>query len=410
MKKCSGLRQCQLVACLVTAVFTGMIHAPDAEATIEAYALGGGWSILPVAYYRGLYTDNLYLEPASKKESGFIHTPGSSIELGYESSKIIYNNTSYIERDIYENSMDNFIGMGSEGLLAYTPLDRHYLEISGSISREQVQRGVGRSAYGNGQDESLDKFLLGSVDGKYVYGVNDSIARLRLLSGLEVKNYFNNSSFTDELNYHSLTIGGGADAKIGGKTYLLFETLLTEIYYEGSSPTAKRKEASVITSLLGMSWDISGSTTGSAKFGYTQRDFHDADVDDKSGLAWQVSLEWMPDAINKLTLESRSSFQESDLPSSTTLDRTASVSYERDISVFYDVLAGFDYTVKDYTESASEETKIEYFVGVNYYPTKHLGMNFKYAWSYRNLNLVNITDRNLDYIRNSFGFGLNYAF
>ncbi len=410
MKMFPGFRHCNLASCFTVFGLIGLTFTPAAEATIEPYSMGGGWSILPLAYYRGLYTDNLYLEPASKKESGFIHTLGSSVDLGYESSRIVYKNTSYIERDIYENSQDNFLGMGSDGLLAYSPLNRHYLEVKGSVSREQVQRGVGRSAYGNGTDESLDKYVMGSMDGKYVYGVRDSIARLRAMSGFEVKNYFNNSSFTDELNYHSLSIGGGADAKVGGKTYILFETIMEEIYYEGSSQVAQRKEATVLTSLVGMSWDISGSTTGAAKFGYTQRDFHEDEVDDKSGLAWEVSLEWMPDEVSMLTLESRSLFQESDLPASTTFDRSASVAYERNISVFYDFTGGFDYTVKDYTESASEETKIKYFLGLNYYPTRHLGMNFKYEWSYRNLNLVNITDRNLDYIRNSFGFGLNYAF
>ncbi len=387
------------------------VMSPLSHAAVEPYLVGGGFQVQPEVYYSAEISDNVALMPEEYEESGVDHVFGASALYIYDSAKLQAFNTSYIEQYLYHLDGDNFLGLGTSTQAEYSAGALSTVKGDASFSLEQSERGVGRFATPSTLDEDLDEKFHTSLGLAGTYGTSDSITRLSVFSEWDFFKYLNNKSVTDLLTHHEYTVGSGIDYKISRNRYALVEFNHTILDYSSTQPEAEAKEAGITTLLFGMSWELTGKSSGSVKLGRSWKNYYKSTFSDTSGLAWNVDLDWSPREHTTLKFASRSVFEESDLPGAANQTKESKLSLENEISVFYTLEAGMSYNQREYSTNDSSESQYLYFVSLFYSPLEEAQVELTYEKLFKSVDFElpgSSLDRKMT--ENVFALGINYVF
>lgn len=141
-------------------------------------------------------------------------------------------------------------------------------------------------------------------------GTRDSRGRVTVGASRDGRRYTNNGPVTGFREY-DLTGGQLKFAwRVGGKTDVVLETNYSRYNYliDGvSSPDSDGLEY-----LVGAEWDVTGKTTGYAKFGRQEKDFRDSTRTDLDDSTWRIGMIWSPQPQTTLNLELAKRYEESD--------------------------------------------------------------------------------------------------
>ncbi|MBL4941769.1 MAG: outer membrane beta-barrel protein [Colwellia sp.] len=162
--------------------------------------------------------------------------------------------------------------------------------LTASIADTYEYRGTGLSL---GRPESLDEgdtkrneFLnIG-----YLYGHQDSLARVKLLAGYRDFAYLTRKNVTKRLAYSSSYLQGNFDYLITGNTYLSTKIQYENFSYEQNADLERKQ----YLALAGLKWHSTELTQLHLLFGYEKALFSNDAFGDKNRFAWQVNMLWNP--------------------------------------------------------------------------------------------------------------------
>jgi hypothetical protein len=99
------------------------------------------------------------------------------------------------------------------------------------------------------------------------------------------------------------------------KTTLFFELDAANYDYAEDNPTpaVETLDSSETRYYLGVKWEATAQTTGTAKIGQYSKDFDDDVIDDIDGeFAWDIKLDWTPTENDKITARTGSYIRETE--------------------------------------------------------------------------------------------------
>jgi len=276
--------------------------APPRPARAVGNLRVGAFGVHPSLALGVLFSDNLLRTNAdAESDTGFLITPGITIENEREDRKLRLEYHSLIEEylDIdSQNAVNHFV----EGL--------GHFELASGWTLE----GLGRYRYdhdpqGTNIGEALDFFKEGLLQGGASYTFADLYrvsADLRYLA-TDYKGDRNAFRDRDEL-------------RVTGTFFYQFlprtSALVEGSWGETSFDTGRTFDNDTLRVLAGLTWEITGKTTGTVKLGFASKDFEDPAEKDFSGFVFGAEADYEMDEWTRFSLEGLRDVNETNMASS----------------------------------------------------------------------------------------------
>jgi len=293
---------------LVTAlVATG---SPQALAVEPASVDVGNLELTPVLSVSTGYTDNLF-DDNSNEKSTWITKVRPSVTLQGVSEKLTAGIKLSADKVSYHSSSsDAYI---DKSATAYADLEldsRKKLE----LLAEYLKRHDARSDSGSGSSFTTDqtskptRYTSTNLGVRFSYGTTQSTGQIVLGGRFSDKEYDNFRSLTRSKDRIAKEATAAFYYRVTPKTRILVEGRYTDYDYQLSSSTLDSVSKKAF---VGVEWEASAKTTGTAKFGYANKNFDSNTRDDFSGNNWEVGLSWSPRTYSIFDLTSMHSTEES---------------------------------------------------------------------------------------------------
>ncbi len=250
----------------------------------------GGIGVVPTVDVAESYDSNIFYSETDEK-SALVTVIAPKVKAGMEVGANKYSVTADAAIGRYSSSSaDNYVD-SSIGMDIHQSFTRKaVLDVNASRNNYHEARGAG---YSKGIASLLaepDKYHINRLGAKFSYGSRDAIGRIVFGLSSSTRIYDTRRAFTKLRDNNN--IGGTVTFyyHVMPKTSLLFELSNREIKYD-NNPTYDSTEQ---RALVGVSWDISALTTGTAKAGLLEKNFDEASRKDFSGFSWELGARWTP--------------------------------------------------------------------------------------------------------------------
>jgi len=294
-----------LVLALVAAVGSPAVMAVE-PASMDV----GNLNLTPIVTLSTGYTDNLFDDNENEKGT-WVTKVRPSFSLKGESEKLTVGVRGSIDQGIYHSSSNDNYTDKSAATFADVQFDsRKKL----SLLAEYLKKHEARSDSGSGSSLTTDqatkpsRYTLKNLGATFSYGTSGSTGQIVLETRYQDKDYDNFLALNRSKN--RVTIGANATFfyRVSPKTRFLVEGRYTDIDYDLSSSTLDSDSKQLF---LGVEWEATAKTTGTAKVGYANKDFDSSSRDDFSGSNWEVGLNWELRSYSVFQLTSTHATEES---------------------------------------------------------------------------------------------------
>ena len=277
------------VAALLAA---GSAFAQGQPTQAVAPAGPAGFPVGPLTVFPGIdlaigHDDNLFLRPTARTSSNFTIVspyiraearPGPhKFDLGFRIDDGRYHSSpadSYTDYSLLGNGDVVFSGRAGLKLRAE---HRH-----GHDPRGSTDRGVSATP---------DEYDNTGIDGVFRYGAPGARGRIEIDAGAFARRYTNNRLTTNAADRDTTQLGGTYFWRVMPRTELLAQVGHRKIDYSLDTSTLSSTETRY---LVGVKWEATAATTGTAKFGQLKKDFDSPLRQNFSGSSWDVGVRWSP--------------------------------------------------------------------------------------------------------------------
>ena len=278
-----------------TSVFAGFAAAAffaSGSALAQDEGGPGGFPVGPMTVYPGIdlaigHDDNLFLQPTGTRSSSFtVVSPYVRAEAKPGPHK--FDIGLRIDDGRYQSSAaDNYTDYSllSNGDLVFS--GRAGLKLRAEHRHGHDPRGSTDRAIAGVPDEYDNT----GIDGVLRYGAPGARGRVEVDAGTFARRYTNNRLTTDAADRDTGQLGGAFYWRVMPRTEVLAQVGFRGIDYRLAASTLDSTESRY---LVGVKWEATAKTTGTAKFGRMKKDFDSALRQDFSGSAWDVGVRWSP--------------------------------------------------------------------------------------------------------------------
>jgi hypothetical protein len=254
----------------------------------------GPFKVLPAVEVTLKYDDNVTIASGTgvnkedKEESSFVTVLRPQVGLLMQQQGQSYLVTLGTEIGRYfDSSDDNYEDIFLEGkanwkIVRFTEfsLGAHYNR--GHDSRGSTDRGILNEV------ETWDSM---GVTGLFQYGQKERIG-FDAEIGYITKEY-DEFIFAVKLDdYDQTNFTGRVYYQVLPKTRLFFEAHYNIIEYKETTNARSDSDASNYS--VGVIWNITRKTTGTAQIGYLKKEFDSSDFEEFSDISWKIALDWKP--------------------------------------------------------------------------------------------------------------------
>ena len=263
-------------------------QAPSGAPTPPGGIPVGPLTVFPAVDLAVGHDDNLFLRPTNRSASSFtVLSPSLRAEL---------------------LSGPNKFGFGlriDDGRYASSAAD-HYTDYSFNGSGNMEFSGRTRLAlraearHGHDPRGSTDRAVAGSPDeydntgvgGTFSYGAAGARGRIEIDASAFARRYTNNRASTVVSDHDTTQLGGTFYWRVMPRTELLAQAVHTNFNYTLGASTQDSAENRY---LVGVKWEATAKTTGTAKFGIQDKKFDSATRENvPRSSSWDVGVRWSP--------------------------------------------------------------------------------------------------------------------
>ena len=353
--------------------------------------LGSGVTLLPSVGLKITDNDNIYLQDSGNEVSSTITrlTPavGLNVDLGSTVVDALIKGEigQYTKYDDDDYTDANYaVGVASQ------LDDRNAIRGSATLNQGHDDRGAGTlegtAALNTAKPDEYDETTLYL---NYVYGAESSM--LNASVGVEgySKEYKNNKAITSDRDHDKTKLTARLDINVSSATKAIVELRNTDVSYDNDSTIAA--DGSILTGLVGASWDITGKTTGEVKLGMIDRDFDDSAKDADSRFTWEASVTYSPLSYSVITLTTAQAANETTsagLGSYIASDFTA-LNWKHEFSPFVALSVDASLNNSEYVDAANdrEDEVVAYGISGVFSPSKNVDVVVGYKASERSSNV-----------------------
>ena len=268
--------------------------------------------VTPSLDLKALHDDNLLDQPKGNELDtwGWAVSPGLAYELSDDVSKLTADwnlDAGYYDQSSTDDYVDNFLNAKYE----YHPTDRFTGSISGAFKDTRDPRGTGRSESTGVIQATPDRWHDFEVEGNMAYGLPDATARVEGTVGYVTKRYDNNLSSTFTRNRDDVYGSGRFFYRLAPKTSLLLEGRAASYQYTLTAFGTPSLDSTVYKFFGGVTWEATAKTTGTAKYGYSRKEFRSPGNPNQSGSSWDLAVRWSPRTYSVFDFTTYRRFEES---------------------------------------------------------------------------------------------------
>lgn len=373
---------------------------------VQGMKIGAG-KLYPDITVTTFYDDNL-----TRASTGEISTFGILVvpHLAYEikNNKKLYFADYEFTTAFHENSSDddytaNRVQVGYE----YTPTKRIFAGIRGEYLDAIDPRGTG-AAEGTGiVPTEPDEWHHYQVEGNLGYGGKKAKGRAEVDLGYVSKKYDNNRSQTFVRDRDDASATGRFYYRIMPKTSLLLEGRYTNTNYDNEQAGVASLDSSTSEILLGVTWRSTFKTTGTAQFGYIDKDFDSDAQPDGDAFAWEVGVEWRPKSFSIFNFNTSRDFDETNGAGNFIETDSIDASWTHQWHKFsprLSTVVDFSYSEQSFGTITREDDYLNLGISINYKMRRWLQLGGGYRYDERDS-----TDNDFDYDRNLVELFANIA-
>lgn len=371
-----------------------LLASSGSALAIEAASMNlGGMQFTPTLKLSESYDDN-FRQVGTNEESTWITAINPTFELAAQDRLNIYKLTYSFNSEFFHSSSDD------NNTDHHLDADAH-MEFS-ARSRLDLNAGYDRmeDVADTEVDGVNDKYHTYNIGGTYGYGAESATMQFELGANHKWLRYDNNG-LNEDLDRDTTSFTGTAYYRLAPKTRALAELRYTDYDYKLSSSTL---DSDAVAYLLGVTWDATARTTGTAKFGWTEKDFDSAARDEADSSMWEVGVTWKPRTYSAFTLETSRGLNEGSEGAEDYIETTrTSLNWNHAWSNRVSTDVNYAFTDEQYETDREDETDT-FAVGVNYDLRRWLsvGAGYKYQDVESTVASENY-DRNLYQIKLTMG-------
>lgn len=386
-----GLSICSVSALAVDVA--GLSGFKGADDISEAVGLPvGPFTAYPVLNLSFTHDDNILRQP-DNEESSFVTviSPQVVLESNYRANNYLIAYLADIGR--YDSSsQDNYedhqlLAKAGLSFSSRTSLDLQFEYNEGHEGRGSTDRTI---------LEHPDEWHSTGFGGVFAYGSRDAIGRIELEASHVDREYDNNRVVTIGADHERDIYGATFFYRVRPKTHLLFQAQRTEFDYDLSTSTLDSDEDHYF---VGVKWDATAKTSGTAKLGYLKKDFDDGSRDDVSGSSWDIGVQWRPRSYSTFDFNTSRNTKESTGVGDTIIIKAIGAVWKHAWNSRFSTTAGAALSNAEYQNFQREDDYQKFSLGANYKMRRWL--KFGAGYSYHDNDSDDPTQ---DYDRNIFMF------
>lgn len=340
-----------------------------------------GMEFTPTLKVTEAHDDNIRALGDGLDESSWITTVNPTFELAAKDRLNVYSLRYSLNSKTYhstqsDNHVDHHVDLNSH--LEFN--DRNRLDLNAGYDKVEV---VGDTQGGVGIN---DKFHSYNVGGVYGFGAQSAAMQLELAADQVWLRYDNDQVVNGRVvnsnrERDMSTISGTAYYRVASKTRALAEVRYRDFDYQMKGSTLNNDATSY---LMGVTWDATAKTTGTAKIGYTKKKYDDAGRDDATGSVWQVGVNWQPLTYSTFSLNTSRDFEEGYEGAEDAIDTTRTgINWNHAWSAQVSTDVGYTYIDEQYEYSTrdSRDDKTDQFrVGLTWNVQRWLDLGVSYSY------------------------------
>lgn len=247
----------------------------------------GPLTVFPAVDLAHGYDDNLFLRPSDRFSSSYtVLSPSVRAEAKTGPHKFDFG--LRVDQGRYHSSpADSYTDYSLFGNGDIVFSGRAGLRMRAEFRHGHDPRGSTDAAFTATPNE-YDNYAL---DGVFRYGAPGARGRIEIDAGTFQRRYTNNPDSTAGFNNNTTQLGGAFYWRVMPRTEVLAQVGYRGIDYKLADSTLDSTENRY---LIGVKWEATAATTGTAKFGHMTKEFNSSQRERFSGSAWDVGVRWSP--------------------------------------------------------------------------------------------------------------------
>ncbi|MCK7598396.1 outer membrane beta-barrel protein [Microbulbifer sp. CAU 1566] len=301
-------RNLSAAICMIVSLGAGT--AAEAQSDPASVELGNGVEFKPSLSFDVQSDDNLLYTNSDELDS-VIAVIKPSFELFATNGTSEYSvNYSLSRGEYFDSEDDNYLDHFFNGAAKWELNAKNRLSLNALYTNGHEPRGT---RFSEGKAELLDEpdtYSDSDLGALYSFGAEGAKGRIDVTVGTKDRDYdgglrtANRDRGTD---YG--TVGFFYNA--GGKTELFTEVSRSKIDYDATAANTETLNSAETDVMVGIKWEGTAATTGTAKIGQRQKDFKSFERKDFSAPRWEVGVRWSPLSYSSFDLNTERRSDES---------------------------------------------------------------------------------------------------
>jgi hypothetical protein len=306
----------------------------------------------------------------------------------------------------FENSADNYADHNLSGVAQFQIGSRGKVDFAAATKKGHRDRG---SYQTDGLDPTSpffpaepDKFDNNVWGARVRYGADGNRGRLRFGIGGTRFDYVNNRERTRFYDYETLSGSAGLSLLFHQRTAIVLDAVFTDVNFETGLPGEPSRKSEDWRFLLGLTWEATAKTVGSARVGVQQRRFDDRTRETTSNPSWEIDVRWSPREYSHFDFATSRRNEETFADGAFIDTSTYSVTWTHEWSSGWESIVGWAQSDSEFVGSLRQQDFTEYNMKLRYPQSRLLSWYAGYSRRSRDSNLDNLV-----YDGDLFSIGVN---
>jgi len=373
--------------------------------------LGNGLTLLPSVDVNVENNDNVYLQADGNEVESTITRIAPALSLIGDMGAIQWNANYRAEQGTYsKDEDDDYLDQNINVAAGFEVNARNQIDVNAAFNSAHDARGAGalEGAAALNVLAEPDQYEETTAGVQYTFGADSAFANIVASADTYQKRYDDNKQQdgstidNSDRDYDKVTALVGAQLNLSPATKAVFEISQATISYDANDDDAR--EGDNLKILAGMSWDITGKTTGEVKLGSATRDFKNSDEDSTTRLSWSANLTWEPMTYSSVALYSAQSNNETATVGSYIANTYTQVSWDHSFSTFVSAGIEASRSADTYVGASREDETVSYGLNVTYSPKAWMDVKASFNQADRDS-----TNNDLDYDGQVVNLGITLA-
>jgi len=365
----------------------------------QAIAMGGG-KLIPTIKFTEEYNDNIFSQNDSlfSTKSSMISRLAPVVQFLSEIDASYMAVTYTGDFGYYHSSSDDNYDdhtLSFDGL--FRPTDLYTVGLGASLGHLHENRGEGSSEGINAElRKEPDEYDIDNANLLFDFGRDTArFGFTGTASHTKIK-YTTNRKDTQFRDRRETDFGGRFYGRAGGKTRFFAEIGRKEFSYSTDPPLGPGIDSVNDVYYIGASWDATGKTSGSVRFGRLEKDFDSSELKDGDINVWDVDITWSPRTYSAFVFSTSQDANESNGTGTFIEARNTSLAWFHSWSARTRTTVSIGIGTDQFENSQREDDRQIYSLGVDYDWRRWVTVGATYSYIERDSNF-NIFDfeRNL---------------